>query len=810
MTRQLIRLASVVLLLGILAAAASVAQAQGLLVVVDPHQQVRLPRPIIIYPPPHPPHPPRHIPVPRPTPPTSYKIKSLEVNARLLDQVAQVQVSQTFVNTGSRQMEVSFVFPLPYDGAIERMTLLVDGKEYPAKLLESDDARRMYEAIVRKNKDPALLEWMGTGLFKTSVFPVPAGASRTVTLRYSQMCRKQEGLTDFIFPLSTAKYTSHAVEEVKIRATIESGDEIKNVYSPTHTIEIKRPDDNHATITYSKKNEVPSADFRLLFDVGKGKVSTRVLSYRPDKDEDGYFMLLASPKIEAPDERPKKTVVFVLDRSGSMSGKKIEQARGAAKYVLNNLRQGDLFNIVAYDSAVETFRPELQRFDDKTRKAALGFIEGIYAGGSTNIDGALRATLEQLKDSSRPNYVLFLTDGLPTAGETNEMQIVANAKKVNKVHARVFSFGVGYDVNSRLLDKLVRENSGQSEYVRPDEDIEDRVSRMYRRIEAPVMTGVEIAFDFDERKSEHGKAVNRVYPKGAVDLFAGEQLVVVGRYKSSGTAKVVVSGSVGNKQQKLDFPAKFVEKSKDETHGFIEKLWAVRRVGEIIDELDLKGKNQELVKELTELSKRHGILTPYTSFFADDQTDVRDLAEATRRAGERLDGLRQTSGAGGFALRDNKARYLHASKAPATPAPLAPMAPADAAPATGPRGGGIGGGGMGGPLPGLAAGRRPQSGFGLAGQAKGDLSFAEKAESEAREAQQTVRNLGTRTFYRRDGRWVDSVLTREEENAATRVKQFSDTYFELARRHGKKMSQYMVFDEPVLLSLEGRAYLIEP
>ncbi|NQU24769.1 MAG: VWA domain-containing protein, partial [Candidatus Nealsonbacteria bacterium] len=531
MTRSPVRITCVLLSLVSIVALAAIVQAQGLLIVVDPNQSVRLPRPHIIYPPPHPPHPPRP-PRPAPTPPTSYKIKELSINARLIDQVAQVQVAQTFTNTGSRQMEVAFVFPLPYDGAIERMTLLVDGKEYAAKLLDSKEARRMYEAIVRKNKDPALLEWMGTGLFKTSVFPVPAGASRTVSLRYSQICRKRDGLTDFLFPLSTAKYTSHAVEKVTIRATIESQDEIKNVYSPTHAIEIKRPDDHHATITLTKENEVPTTDFRMFYDVGKGKVSTRVISYRSDTDHDGFFLLLASPKIKAPDEkRAKKTVIFVVDRSGSMSGKKIEQARGALKHVLNNLREGDLFNVVAYDSQVETFRPELQKFDEESRKAALGFVEGIYAGGSTNIDGALQTTLKQLQDSSRPNYVLFLTDGLPTAGETNEQKIVSNSKTANKIRARIFSFGVGYDVNSRLLDRLVRENFGQSEYVRPDEDIEDRVGRLYNRIESPVMTDVQITFDIDAVRTEHGKPVNRVYPSGSFDLFAGEQLVVVGRYK---------------------------------------------------------------------------------------------------------------------------------------------------------------------------------------------------------------------------------------------------------------------------------------
>jgi Ca-activated chloride channel family protein len=259
--------------------------AQGLLIVENPTAHVRLPRPF--------PH--WHHPQPSVMPPMSYKIKELEINARLLDQVAQVQVLQTFTNTGSMPMEVAFVFPLPYDGAIERMTLMIDGKEHPARLLDANEARRMYEEIVRKNRDPALLEWFGTGLFRTSVFPVPAGASRTVTLRYTQLCRKQEGLTDFLFPLSTAKYTSEAVEKVSIHATIESQEPIKNIYSPSHAVEIKRPDERHAAVSFSSKNDVPTSDFRLLFDVGRGKVSTRVLSYRPEGGQDGYFLLKGYP-----------------------------------------------------------------------------------------------------------------------------------------------------------------------------------------------------------------------------------------------------------------------------------------------------------------------------------------------------------------------------------------------------------------------------------------------------------------------------------------------------------------------------------
>ncbi len=567
MYRSLSRVAFRVAVVLLFLAPAAV-QAQGLLIVEDANLRVRLPRPIIIWPP----HPyPRPIPTPVP-PPASYKIKELDVQARLVDQVAEVQVSQTFVNTGSQPMEVSFVFPLPYDGAIQRMTLLIDGRELPAKLLDAKQARRMYEEIVRKNRDPALLEWMGTGLFRTSVFPVPPGASRTISLRYTQLCRKQEGLTDFLFPLSTAKYTSEAVERVAIRLTIESQEAIKNIYSPTHAVEIKRPDERHATVVFNSKQEVPGGDFRLFYDVGQGNLSTRVLSYRPETGQDGYFLLLASPKIKAADQpKPAKTVIFVIDHSGSMSGQKIEQVRAALKQVLNNLRQGDLFNIIAYDDRIEAFRPELQRFDEETCKAALGFVEGIYAGGMTNINAAVQTALGQLQDPKRPSYVIFLTDGLPTAGETNEMKIVANAKEMNKLHARIFAFGVGYDVNSRLLDKLVRANFGQSEYVRPNENIEERIAKLYNRIESPVMTGVQLEFVFDAIKTEEGNPINRVYPKDSFDLFAGEQLVVVGRYRKAGAAKVIVQGSVDGNQQKLDFPAMLAAKSNDESFAFIEK-----------------------------------------------------------------------------------------------------------------------------------------------------------------------------------------------------------------------------------------------
>jgi Ca-activated chloride channel family protein len=241
MTRRIL-LAS----LALLTLLPALALAQGVLININVNEPAALPRPIIIHP-----RPPIPTPRPRPVPVLEYRIKDLTVDAKLSGQVAKVQVSQTFVNSGYAPMEVCFVFPLPYDGAIDRLTLMVDGKEHEAKLLDAKQARAIYESIVRKNQDPALLEWVGTGMFKTSVFPVPPQGQRTVTLRYTQLCRKSQGLTDFLFPLSTAKYSTKPVETMNLRVSIDSEHDIKNIYSPSHAVDIKRPDDKHAVVSYT-------------------------------------------------------------------------------------------------------------------------------------------------------------------------------------------------------------------------------------------------------------------------------------------------------------------------------------------------------------------------------------------------------------------------------------------------------------------------------------------------------------------------------------------------------------------------------
>jgi Ca-activated chloride channel family protein len=409
-----------------------------------------------------------HVPVNR-----AYEIREITVDARVRDQVADVRVSQTFHNPGSNVIEAEYLFPLPDDSAVSDLVLMVDGQELPGRVLPKDEARRIYEEIVRTRRDPALLEYMGRGLFRANVFPIPPGADRKVTLRYTQICKKDRDVVEFIYPLATQKYSAKPIQRLALNVLIESKDPIKSVYCPSHGLAVSRTSERLAGVKLELRDVLPTDDFKMVYTLAEGSVGATVLSYRPNPNEDGYFLLLASPEVKPVDARPlPKTVLFVLDRSGSMAGKKLDQARNALQFVLDNLREDDTFNIIAYDDRVEAFKPELQRYSPSTRADAAKFVSNIREGGSTNINGALKAALAMIADDSRPGYVLFLTDGLPTASETNELRIAENARAANKYHARVFAFGVGFDVNARLLDRLSGGNGGTSEYVRPDEDLE--------------------------------------------------------------------------------------------------------------------------------------------------------------------------------------------------------------------------------------------------------------------------------------------------------------------------------------------------
>ena len=770
-----------------------------------------------------------HVPIAR-----SYDVREVTVDARVREQVAEVQVSQTFHNPGSFELETEYLFPMPDDGAIQNFVLMVDGREMPGRLLPKDEARRIFEEIVRTKRDPALLEYMGRGVFRTSVFPIPPNADRKVTLRYTQLLHRERDVVEFAYPFGTQKFTAKPIQRLALDIRIEARDPIKSLYSPSHDASIRREGDHEATVRLEQRDVTPSSDFRLVYTLAEGPIGASVVSYRPSDGDDGYFLLLASPQVKPPDGKPRpKTVVFALDRSGSMSGKKIEQARNALTFVLDNLREDDLFNIVAYDDRVETYKPELIRYTHAARAEAQRFVDNIRPGGTTNIDEALKASLGLLKDDSRPNYVLFLTDGLPTVGETRETAIAEHGREANRVHARLFTFGVGYDVNARLLDRLSGGAGGASEYVKPDEDIEAHVSRFYAKVTSPALTDIRVELS--------GTDLNRTYPRDIPDLFDGGQLVWVGRYRQAGRTTVRLSGKVSGERRTAEFPAELAGSGAGSRYDFVEKVWAMRRVGDIIDQIDLHGQNKELIDELVALSTRYGILTPYTSFLADERVQLHASVEnfgVTRRNLEQLDRLEGRDGVG---QRVVKGAYQAAEKpASAAPAPVATAAPAATFALREPTAKDRAELGRGFSAPGGAPSderlrRSPYSrgayghmladrdaarsettrlggamggaGGGMRG-GPGGLATMQDTEGNAI-AVATVRHLGGKTFYRKGDRWVDSTVKPEDEAKSIPLIQFSDEFFKLARTQTAELNQYLTFDDAVTVNLGNQTYRID-
>ncbi len=735
-----------------------------------------------------------HVPLAR-----AYEIRDVSIDARVREQVAEVQVAQTFYNPNSATIEAEYLFPLPEEGAIQNFVLLVDGKEMPGRLLPKEEARRIYEEIVRTKRDPALLEYMGRGMYRTSVFPIPPGAERKVTLRYTQLCKRERDVVEFAYPLSTQRFTSKPIHRLSLTMRIESRDAIKSLYSPIYDTAISRAGEHEAKVEMNLRETIPTQDFKLVYTLSEGAIGATVLSYRPSESEDGYFLLLASPQVKAPDQRPlPKSVVFVLDRSGSMAGKKIEQAKNALNFVLNNLRDDDTFNIVAYDDRVETYKPELQRYSSTTRDEATRFVSNIREGGSTNINDALKSAMAMVQDESRPSYIIFLTDGLPTAGETAELKIAENAKQANKAHVRLFAFGVGFDVNARLLDRLSGGNSGTSEYVRPDEDLEKHVGAFYGKMTRPVLSSLSVEMA--------GTDVNRTYPRDIPDLFEGGQLVYVGRYRQSGRTTVKLSGKVAGEGRSIEFPAELAGSGRGTSYDFVERLWAIRRVGFIIDQIDLNGQNKELTEELVSLSTKYGILTPYTSFLADERVNLHAKAENGMQAGRNLKELRVVEGHYGVAQRGVKQAYNLADKADFAKSNVAVHDAVAAAAPAGPASGGqvltrrsqVGNSQLPGMMSGGMGGGMGGSG-GMMGMSSAPVSTVAN-----------VRQLGNKTFYRKANRWVDVEVKPEDDAKAKVVEQFSEEFFKIARGQSAEMNQYLSLPEAVTVNIDGQVYRFDP
>jgi uncharacterized protein YegL len=585
--------------------------------------------------------------------PPNLSIKYHHVDIQIDNQVARTTVDQVFINNYHRDIEGTYIFPIPQDASISKFSMFMGGEEVRGKILDRDEARRIYQDIVRQRKDPALLEYFKDGMFKASVYPIPANGETRIKLDYSEVLKLSGGICGYRYTLSTEKFSRDPLQSVKVNVKINSKVPMKTIYSPSHDIKIEKQDDYHATVSYVEEGTRPDKDFLLYYTVSEKDIGFNLLPYR-DEDNQGYFLAMISPqvKVEA-DKTSSKNIIFVLDTSGSMKGEKINQAKGALSFCLNSLNKGDRFNLIDFDDGIKPFKTVLIRADADNVREALSFVDGTEADGGTNINEALLTALQQIERAEGPSFIIFLTDGLPTVGETNINNILTNIKNANKSSTRLFVFGVGYDVNTRLLDRLAQDNFATSDYVRPSEDIEVKVSAFYKKVSHPVLTDLKLSFGQVE--------VYDLYPRELPDIFKGTQLLVLGKYKNDNHTAVTLTGSAQGSTQRFTYEVDF---TSDGQNDFIPRLWATRRIGYLIDQLRLHGQNQELVEEVVSLSKKYGIITEYTSFLvdADYRLAVHELAPQAKKGLEKA--ALDMVGAGAVDRSKSSKAYIAAPTAP--------------------------------------------------------------------------------------------------------------------------------------------------
>ena len=546
--------------------------------------------------------------------PTDPKITPLamvhhRVNVSIEDQVAITTVEQAFRNHTDRNLEATYYFPVPRGASVDRFTMWIDGKETGGELLDAKKASQVYTDIVRRTQDPGLLEYLGNDLMRLRVFPVPPRGDQKMKISFKSVSKKDGGTVEYIYPLKTDGKQTRTLEDFSVKISLKSSTPVQNIYSPTHAITINKKNDKEATIDFARDQAMLDKDFQLFWGSGVGDIGLTPLLYKPITGEDGYVMLLVSPQVEAAKVRMPRDLVLVLDTSSSMSEEKMRQAKKAVKYCLTQLDAKDRFNIVKFSTSVTRFRDNLVEANSDYIERANKWVDDLRTSGGTAIWPALDESLSMRpKDPSRPFTMVFFTDGQPTVDETNPDRIVKNVVGKNSGNTRIFTFGVGDDVNAAMLDQLADATRAVSTYVRPAEDIETKVASLYGKISHPVMTDLRLATNDNVRLLE-------MYPGKLPDLFQGTQLVLLARYSGSGHTAIKLTGNVGGEKKEfvyeLDFPAKTEsENGKD----FVEPLWARRKVGYLLDQIRVNGEQKELIDEVTAIAKKFGIATPYTSY----------------------------------------------------------------------------------------------------------------------------------------------------------------------------------------------------
>ncbi len=718
-------------------------------------------------------------------------IESLVAEVTITDGLATTSIEQVFRNHGPTPAEESYLWPIPEGAAVSSFSLWIDGKETKGEVLDGGAARGVYLDIVRRQRDPGLLEWVGHGCVRASIFPIEAGGTARVRLRYQSVLSPSAAGLELELPLRLGALVPGDAFTLVASGTITTTKPLGAVQCTTHAIDVVRSGAHGLRWSMEETGSETPRDLRLALSPAVGDFGAMLVAHR-EAGEPGTFLLTVSPRGDAtPAQRTPIDAVFVLDVSGSMRGEKLEQALRAVGQCLDRLAPDDRFEIVRFATDAQACLGALQPATPETLARAREWLAGSRASGGTNLAGGLAAALAAAASVDRRGLAILVSDGAPTVGERSPAAIVAASRAQAPARLRLFSFGVGDDVNADLLDRLVEECRGAREYVRPGEVIDAKVVKLFEKASHPVLESARLdvsqleAFDVDSLEP--------------ADLFRGAQVVASGRFRATGPRRVTLLARVGGEEREwhfvVDLPA------EEERHGEIPALWARRRAGRLLDALRLHGPNDELVDEVGRLALQHGIVTPYTSHLVLE--DVHRLGAARGVGPPRSGQLRY-----GSFTRERPLPYpppADGVPGPRTPGPRSPAGPsgpttpAVGGPVTGPSGGG-----------GWLA-RDPAQDLlrGGSGSVARSIEIQELSRgfSGGEGNPQRIQRVGGKVFHRIGGVWVDAALDGDRDREPRKVGYLSPEYFALLEAD-PRLAPFLALGECLVLLWKGVAYEI--
>ena len=549
----------------------------------------------------------------RPTPQWGVVKLRTQVSVTVTGRIARVEVEEHFQNRGGAMGESDYHYPLPGEAVFSNFSLYQGDQELRGETMDAGRARAIYEEIVRSKRDPALIELAGHGLLRARVFPINPGETRRITLRYTQVLARAGDALQFRYAAGVPRPGVRDQVPLTFTLQTDAGQQFRDAFSPTHEVRNTRRD---GRLVVQPRDQL-SGDFSLFLPLANSEVGITVATHKPSS-EAGYFMLTLSPG-EARGAALPRDVTAVIDVSGSMSGVKMQQARSALTQLLSTLQPRDRFRLIAFSNDVRSFSGDWAPASTEQLSGARRWVDQLQAEGGTNISGALNEAFAAATPDDRLGLIIFLTDGLPSVGEQNPERIAQRAEQA-RGNRRVFVFGVGYDVNTYLLDRLSAAARGATQYVQPGENVEQAVARLSAKVQYPVLT--------DLRIDGGGVQLREIYPRQIPDLFHGEELVLFGRYETSHDVdgRITITGRRGGRNERFSTGANFPE--RENGNDFMPKLWASRKIAALTQDVKLNGAHPELINEIRELALRHGLLSEYTAYLVQEPTIVALDAQA--------------------------------------------------------------------------------------------------------------------------------------------------------------------------------------